>query len=42
MSGSFTGFPPAMMDFLFELKFNNTTEKLPDNKVMLKSSFLNL
>lgn len=40
MSGSFAGFPPAMMDFLFELKFNNTTEKLPDNKVMFKKLIL--
>jgi uncharacterized protein (DUF2461 family) len=38
--GTFIGFPPAMMDFLFDLKFNNTTEKLQDNKVMFKRLIL--
>jgi uncharacterized protein (DUF2461 family) len=36
----FIGFPSAMMDFFFELKFNNTTEKLQDNRVMFKRLIL--
>lgn len=36
MDTHFNGFSKEMMEFLFELPFNNTLEKLPDNKEKYK------